>query len=356
MIRFNNTSADYKIELVSFDQFTPGERERFQIEFATGYHYDIIDTALLSPGSADGSVLADFLPLIDGDPEYNREDFIQAILRGMMKDGGLYELIPSVTIMSVAASPDDYSGKAAWTMEAITGRGTDKPVFSARWDREQLLDWFCLAASAEFADWESGTCNFDSDLFKTWLCLIKEAPISSDLGEAVLLSPQYNAAAGVWPYLDELEGRYVFTGLPGASSPGYFMRLAHLPGDQADEIRLGIPASSPYREAAWAFLRIFLLPEYGYDIPILKSSFETHLENNIGKKPYLPDMPSFSAKDAEKLQELVYESTKMIRDEGTLREMIHAEAVAYLADQHDLDQTAKLIQSRASIFVAERYG
>jgi len=356
VIRFNNTSADYKIEIVSFDQFTPGERERFQIEFATGYHYDIIDTALLPPSSADASVLTDLLPLIDGDPEYNREDFIQAILQGMLKDGGLYELIPSVTIMSVAASPDVYPGEAAWTMEAIADGSAGKPVFSARWDREQLLDWFCLAASAEFADWESGSCSFESDLFKSWLRLIKDASISSDLGEAVFLSPQYNATAGVWPYLDELEGRYVFTGLPGASSPGYFMRLDNLPGDQADEIRLGIPANSPYREAAWEFVRIFLLPEYGYDIPILKSSFETRLENNIGTKAYLPDMPSFSAEDAEKLRELVHESAKMIRDEGTLREVIRTEAAAYLADQRDLDQTAKLIQGRASIYMAEQYG
>ena len=91
IIRFNNTSSDYKIELVSFDQFTPGELERFQIEFATGYHYDIIDTALLPPGSADDSVLADLLPLIDSDPDYSREDFIQPILQGMMKNGGLWK-------------------------------------------------------------------------------------------------------------------------------------------------------------------------------------------------------------------------------------------------------------------------
>ena len=355
IIRFNNTSSDYKIELVSFDQFTPGELERFQIEFATGYHYDIIDTALLPPGSADGSVLADLLPLIDSDPDYSREDFIQPILQGMMKNGGLYELIPSVTIMSLAVSPDDFPGEAAWAMEAITGTRVGKPVFSARWNREQLLDWFCLAASAEFVDWENGTCSFDSDLFKSWLQLIKDASISNDLGEAVLLSPQYSATAGAWPYLDELDGQYVFAGLPGASSKGYFMRLSDLPGDQADEIRLGIPANSPYREAAWEFLRIFLLPEYGYDIPILKSSFEARLETYIGKKIYLPDAPSFSTEDAEKLRELVYTSTKSIREEGTLREMIRTEASAYLSGQRDLDETAALIQSRASIYIAEQY-
>ena len=133
------------------------------------------------------------------------------------------------------------------------------------------------------------------------------------------------------------------------------MRLSDLPGDQADEIRLGIPANSPYREAAWEFLRIFLLPEYGYDIPILKSSFETRMESNIGKKGYLPDAPSFSAEDAEKLRELVFSSTKSIRDEGTLREMISTEASAYLSGQRSPDETAALIQSRASIYIAEQY-
>ena len=102
-------------------------------------------------------------------------------------------------------------------------------------------------------------------------------------------------------------------------------------------------------------MRIFLLPEYGYDIPILKSSFGSRLETYIGKKSYLPDAPSFSTEDAEKLRELVYTSTKSIRDEETLREMIRTEASAYLAGQRDLDETAALIQSRASIYIAEQY-
>ncbi len=359
ILRFNHTNPNYKIETVSFDQCTAGELERFRIELAAGYSYDIIDTALLPQDSADSSVLADLLPLIDSDPEYSREDFIQPILAGMMKEGGLYELIPNVTVLSMAASPDDYPGPDAWTMEAIAAIAADnggKPMFSARWNREKLLDWFCLAASAEFVDWQNGTCSFDSELFRSWLRLIRDAPISGDLNEAVLLSPQYNAAAGPWPYLDELEGRYVLTGLPGASSPGYFMRLSDLPGDQADEIRLGISANSPYPEAAWEFLRIFLLPEYGCDIPILRACFETRLADMIGAKCGLPDTPCFSEEDAEKLRKLVETSTKMIRDKATLREMIRAEAAACLAGQRDPDETARLIQSRAAIYVAEQYG
>ena len=76
----------------------------------------------------------------------------------------------------------------------------------------------------------------------------------------------------------------------------------------------------------------------------------------IGAKCGLPDTPCFSEEDAEKLRKLVETSTKMIRDKATLREMIRAEAAACLAGQRDPDETARLIQSRAAIYVAEQYG
>lgn len=353
ILRFNNTNPDYKIEMVSIEPSDPDRRERFQREFAAGYAYDIIDTALLPGDGADASVLADLLPLIDSDGEYSREDFIQPILTGMMKDGGLYELIPSVAIMSLATSPDDTPGADGWTMENLAD---GKPLFSARWDREKLLDWLCLAASAEFVDWQSGTCSFDSLLFSSWLTLIKEGSIADDLDQAVLLSPQYNAAAGPWPYLDELEGSYIFSGLPGASSPGYFLRLNDLPGDQADEIRLGIAANSPHREAAWAFLRLFLRPEYADEIPVLRSSFEARLTERMENENTLSDLPPFTAEDGEKLRALVEASTKMIRDDPALRQIIHDEAADFLAGQREADEAAKLIQSRAAIYVAEHCG
>lgn len=354
VLRFNNTNPDYKIELVSCDPFTAGGQERFQLELGAGKAPDIIDTALLSGGSTDGGLLADLLPYIDSDPAYSREDFIQPLLDGMLRNGGLYELIPSVTILSLAASPEFYPGREAWTVDYVRAAGGTAPVFSARWSREQLLDFFSLAAAAEFVDWQNGICSFDSELFRQWLSLIKSAEIAADIGEPVLLSPNYCAAAGACPYMDELQGRYVLAGLPGASSPGYFLRLSALPGDNADDISLGIMASSRHKDAAWEFLRLFLLPEYSQDIPLLQSSFEALLESRTGRAALPPEAPGFYEDDAEKLRELVYSSTKFIRGEEPLMEIIKSEAAAYFAGQRGLEETAALIQSRAGIYLAEQ--
>lgn len=356
ILRYNNTNPDYKIRLVSYDKFKPGEQERFQMELTAGNTPDIIDTTLLSGAAADAGVLADLLPYIDSDPEYSREDFIQPLLAGMMRNGGLYELIPNVTVLSLAVNPDFYPGKDAWTADYIRTAEAAAPTFSARWNKEQLMDFFCLAAAAEFVDWQDGCCRFNSEVFKQWLSLVKEARLSVDMDEPVLLSPNYSATAGAYPYREELQGRYVLAGLPGASSPGYFLRLSSLPGEEADDISLGIVADSPHKEAAWEFLRIFLLPEYSSDIPLLQSSFEKRVESMIGRERWTPEDPGFYEQDAEKLRELVYSSDKVIRREAPLMEILKAETAAYLAGRQDLEEAAALIQSRASIYVAEQAG
>lgn len=70
----------------------------------------------------------------------------------------------------------------------------------------------------------------------------------------------------------------------------------------------------------------------------------------------LSDLPPFTAEDGEKLRALVEASTKMIRDDPALRQIIHDEAAAFLAGQREADEAAKLIQSRAAIYVAEHCG
>lgn len=101
IMRFNNSSADYKIELISYDSWT--EKDKFLMDMTTGKAADIIDLSPLPDSAIDGGVFADLLPYIDSDPELSREDFIQPVFNSMLRDGHLFKLTVNFSLITFEA-------------------------------------------------------------------------------------------------------------------------------------------------------------------------------------------------------------------------------------------------------------
>lgn len=355
ILRFNNSSPDYKIELRSYDGQT--EEDQFAMDLTTGNAADIIDLSSLPDSAIDGGVFADLLPYIDSDPEICREDFIQPLLNSMIKDGHLYKLTANFTLITFEARAAQYPGREGWTIdyvkELIANRGENTPVFFWHRNRAALLDMLCWMATAEYIDWEDGSCRFESESFKQWLQFVRDIPYTDTYTEdAVLLHPddsvEYGSAYFAKSFLQE---DYVYAGFPGTSGNGsYFMDL----GDESSgsSICYGISAASGHKDAAWEFLRILLKSNGGGGFSVLKDTFEQELEASICESsPREYDI--FTREDAEKLRNLVYATEKTVHDEEELLNILKEGAEQYFSGQKTLDETAALIQSRAKIYVAE---
>ena len=74
------------------------------------------------------------------------------------------------------------------------------------------------------------------------------------------------------------------------------------------------------------------------------------------KQSNVDDYESFNERDAEAMREMVYGTEKLVlRDEAVIN-TLKSEINAFLVGRMDADGTAKLIQSKMSIFMAEQYG
>ncbi|MBR1457447.1 MAG: hypothetical protein IJ594_09870 [Oscillospiraceae bacterium] len=373
ILYFNHTDPEYRIELRQMEAAEGADYDRQLIELATGSGVDLIDTSLLPESSLDGSLLADLLPFLDADPELGREDFIQPLLRSMLRKGGLYELQPCFTLLSMATHGDLYPGRDAWTLDYVNRLAASYPemtLFYPGRDRDVLLDSVSKMATAEFVDYENAVCHFDDPRFREWLQFCRDASYTRENEDRAALLLAQGDVAGDIGYFCRLilhDADYVYSGFPSTSGNGsYFIRLGS-DGSVYDEstgvfIRLGIPASSQHQDGAWRFLKVLLTRtewDVSYGIPVLRSSFEQALSLAVEHGAALHTdaaIPWFTEGDAQRLRDLVYATEKMVHDDPALLDIIRAEAGLYFDGYRTLDEAAAAVQSRASLYVSEQYG
>ena len=363
VIRFNNTDPEYKVEIVSWVYEDEAERDRLLIELSRAEDID------LPEGAVDAGLFTDLLPYLDSDGELSREDFIQPLLEGMIYKGGLYQYTARFSMISMAVNEELFPGRENWTSRAVMdmaeGCGAIPGV-----DRERLSSLFQQAATAEFIDWESMSCDFESPAFINWLELLSKLA-TEEGGEGLHpLSMISDMAAEAGPGLRNPYGReqdlsFVVAGFPDAQGTGsYFIPMSRETGwgnashsTIGKNASAGILASSPNKEAAWRFIRCLMLSggtDIGDGIPPLKESFEAVLESSItyqAEEYYISDF--FRAEDADTLRQQVYGGSKLAHLDPALLEILDREFTAFLEGGSTAQDCAGQIQSRVSLYLAE---
>lgn len=377
VLRFNNSDADYRVEIKPYIYSGEEERARLLIELATGGEVDIIDTSLLPDGAADSRMLVDLLPYLDADADISREDFIPGVLSAMMRGNSLYEYIDRFDILTVTAR-QGFADGGEWTAERMCQLLAEYPDLRVENNTENLLLLFSRAASAEFMDASSATCRFTDPTFGEWLKLLKQL---SSLARTDWHTDEYTffidydfpsrvgeksrASAG---------GEYTVVGFPNAEETGsYFMRygaptamgVASYITDSMMTVgantSLGIMAASANIDGAWRFIKTYMSGaedvELMYGIPAMKASFERAVENELDKVPSgRSTYPQFTEEDAARIRSLVYGTTKYVLNSSEVMDTMRAVLNAYLAGQYTEDAASAQLQSRLSIYLAEKYG
>ena len=139
------------------------------------------------------------------------------------------------------------------------------------------------------------------------------------------------------------------------------------------------------KDAAWQFLRTFLTEEYqlkGSYLPTNIKAFDKQLEEamevkyeqdangnyildeNGERKPISLGMVTdgmntyeiyaTTPRQAEQLREVINSSTKMMDYDQSIIDIVKEEAAAYFAGQKSAEDVAKLIQSKANIYINEQ--
>ena len=285
-MEFSRRSQTHRIEI---EDFMPGAGadeaaweaalNRFHMDIMTGQGPDIIFSWMNDwlPNMVDAGILLDLYPFIDADPELNRSDFLPNILALAETEDGTLPVLPyAFTIWTLTALSDVLEGFDAWTFAEMrslveqaveadmpnimtNATGIELPAFT-------MLNMALFTSDFGFIDLTENTANLDNAHFIEILELAAHMPeditwnFDFDIrnlarrmrdGEWILHEAVISSIGSFQMHREIYGDDIVFIGWPSQEGSGHQMQPRG---------SFSIPVSNPDPDAAWGFIREFLMP------------------------------------------------------------------------------------------------
>ena len=337
------------------------DAQRLLVEMNAGKVPDLI---LYSEGAlnTDSDMFEDLYPYLDADPDLNRDSFLPHFLDALSINGELHQIWESTWIHSVWGPAEVVGDGTGFTCADYSRMAAQSDAYNAvlPYDigYERLLGDIAEFAPALFVDRENAQVHFDDPVFAQLLAWCPEMGpdsvegVGRPDGRDYLTDRPLLDTVTIFRVLDiaqqEKTQNHVPVGYPdGDGGVNYYRPMD---GGHC----MAIPAGSQNKEGAWAYIRSRLL-------------LETQLELGRRDDWYLFPVNSEAvrrlaeAKLESEAQTLLWELLERTRyaqtsSDHNLEEIIVSAGQMYLAGDRSLEDMVDLIQSKAAIYVAERYG
>ena len=416
VIRFNRNNPNYRIEVTDYSEYDDYSSDdeadwnagvnRLQTEIIAGNAPDLIDISLLSADRFGSSgLLEDLYPLIDADPELNRSDLNEHVLKAFEEDGKLYQTVSNFYILTTAGLASRVGNEMGWTMDSLQqamqnlrAENPESTVFDRFITADDVLTFLLYLELEDYVDWTTGECRFDSESFVKLLEFVASFPSSFDweaenptladmdsdarIMEGIQLLKQCNfnrfedAQANNAGFGDVPA---TFVGYP--TENGYGSMFAQIGNSFA------ITSNCRDKDAAWQFVRQFFLPDYqeqfmGFVFPTNLQVYENMKEDAMTVKYERNPDGSFvlnedgSRKEAERdtttvngrlyqfrivseedvalVEKVIAATTRVLGMDDSMKAIITEGAAPFFAGQRSAEEAAKLIQSKAVLYVNEQ--
>ena len=402
MVRFNRSHDKVRLEYLDYSQyntesdFTAGIT-KFNTEVMAGNLPDIIPTNQIAYRQiASKGLLEDLYPYLDKDPELKREDFFPNLLSALEVNGGLYQVVSGFSVETLCGAASIVGDTPGWTYDDFNAALEKMPEGCTPLEpyvtRDQVMSSLLYADMDSFVDWTTGKVNFESDNFKQLLQFVKQFPAeynwdehdnsesTQDLlrqGRQMLTQTYlYGRDSILWNGAN-FGGKATYIGWPTSSGVGSIMRF---------ENGFAMSKNCADKDAAWEFLRS-MLTESGqtgqYNIPSNRNVFNKQLEDFMTPK-YRKDADgnilldengekieesrgawiddsgvehhiyAMTQEQADEVLAIIETCTKVASYDTSIYDIVNEQAQAFFADQKSVDEVARLIQSKANIYVNEQ--
>lgn len=355
--------------------------------------------------------------MIDSDPELSRDDLMTHFFDVLSTDGKLYQITDCFAIQTVIGRSDVIGQRDSWTlaelMDVYRTLEPDATIFGEMDTKPDMLYSVIERSSNSFVDWTSMQCRFDTQEFIDLLTLVNEFPDTFDYEnynwddykseglrmrarKQMLLRATVSSFDAIQQHYAMTDGNPCYIGYPSVNGTG-----------NSFEVYGGLAISSKCvnSEAAWEFIRYYLteehqLTEYMWNFPTNKHAFDAYVEQcmtpNFEDYSYAVEMPVMKSavilpeevpteetqvsdepqeqpkgwywfSDTEEVAyyaltqaELdlfwsLYENTNIVSGSNqAINTIIREETEAFFAGQKTAQETARLIQDRASLYVFEQ--
>ena len=370
--QWNLENPQYPIEVVNYSVYCDGEDNRaaqmkLTADILSGKIPDIYDFSMASvdtiPSAAQYArrgLLEDLYPYIDNDPELTRGDFFSGIMQSLEINGGLYELVPEYSLLTTFASSKAVGAEENWTYKGLNAiveqSGYFESIFDERNDRMFLLGNIIDASGKKLIDWSAGECHFDSEYFKDLLETMKKMPEYGVHKDYTSYIKEIQESKGLLYYMN-MRDIWMVSTAPGAFGESYCLPGLPEVGSVIYPLcSFGISAWSENKEQCWEFLRQFLTKEYNgqfYLSPRI-DGMQAQYDRAWQNVEDVADAHPYGQAAMQQVLDILDSVDTTARHDAQIWQIVCSEVGAYFAGQRSLEDTVNLIQSRASIYMAEQ--
>lgn len=406
VLRFNRSDPVYRIQVKDYSVYNSSDTMNagltaLHTDIIAGHIPDLFCTKELPIHDYERlGLLEDLWPWIEADAELGgRDALVTPLFDALSLKGALYQIAPFFEIYTVCGKTSLLGNRQGWTLQEFHRVWDNLPEGTQIMDdwktRESaLISSLCIRVD-DFVDRDTGSCSFDSEEFRELILFAELFPQqvprqSEKVNESLKIrdGEQMLKNCCLVDFRDiafesDLIGEPVsFVGLPGAGGNGSAFDI--LGG-------MSMSANSPYKEAAWRFMREVLDKDrqlaakngLAVGFPTNRAAFDTLLarerkaeyqknpdgslmldaqgqpiELPRGGRQVIggPVTPIYALTDAQTEQFLtLLENTHAMRYwDDTVIDVVREEAAAYYAGDKSLDQICASIQKRIQLQLDEK--
>ena len=336
-----------------YEDYSDQEMDRLMAEIISGNGPDLIvfnnnlDTA--------SSLFEDLYAFLDKDSFLSRDSFLPNYLSTLEINGELHELWTGCSIITLSARASDVGdGKALTTADydrILAENDNYEAIFDNYMTKDELLKWIADISLGEYVDKETGTCHFTDPSFAdliAWCGKMTngfgsgETAWGYDISQVILTTLWLDYMPTVHDLWIAYGEQPVFVGFPSNNGYGNYYSSPY------GNCCMAIPKASHNKDGAWTFIREQLLTEKQMTSSFFPVNYEAFQRMAHA---------SLNEEECDSLFVLLHHTTKSINySDHKLEEIIVSAGTAYMNGEKSLDETVDLIQSRASIYISERYG
>ena len=370
---FNRFHNDVRIVVKNYDSI-----EELVKEITAGKIPDLVDVsdASIEESLGEKELLEDLRGFLDRDEELSETDFLKKALEIYEKDGKLWAIPESVSVMALIGNEDYLADREGWTFDEFKdfiGTLPDPTASRKYLVRNDFLKYVCPLLLSHFVDLSAGNCHFETEEFYELLEFIKNCS-ENEYGEM-----QFER------FYDEIrsgEFRMIMAGITGIQDYELLLsmyshngKVIGFPSDDGNGIYIipegvapAITTTCPEKEIAWEFVKFFLseeahvvrgiptyVPEYESMIREARQEVDHHepqMQLSYGNV-YL-DIPYADEKDIDAFEKLFGNGFAIKAGDDTILQIILEEAQSYFKGRSTVGQVAERIQNRVQLYLDEK--
>ena len=408
VVKFNRASDTTRIQVKDYSQYNTESdyragRTKLTTEIMSGQLPDILNLGGLPYTQlAAKGLLEDLYPYLDADKELDRKDIFPNVLQAMEVGGGLYEVCPTYSIMTLIGASSVVGDTPGWNYEQFNQALSQMPEGCTPMEeevtRDTILQRLVFLEMDNLVDWSTGKCSFDSQTMIDILTFAKQFPESFDWesydysdensterrladGRQMLTSANiYNIDTLKFNDLS-FGGDATYIGYPVSSGVGSMISLGNGVGKT-----YAMSATCADKDAAWEFLRMYFTEKYQqtqwglptnmkvYDKQLKKAMTPEYQKDADGK--FLLDedgnkielsqgsigradgsvvpVYAMTQEQADRLMAVIENTNRVMDENDAVFGIVSEQAQAFFAGQKTAEEVVRLIQSKANIYVNEQ--